>query len=169
MSPYIRHKYATEVKGILCDILKKFSTDGDRLVRNKANEVIKLYFNDKYFKSLLDVSGYSDWNTDDDNCEKFENLEISEVGFTHKCWAAQESNPQIACSKTSNNFEFADIDSLFGDEEPVSKKVKLDTDDILKRLELETDILCSIIPNEFSDQHRLRISSVYDKLKSIIS
>ncbi|KAI8419991.1 hypothetical protein MSG28_008594 [Choristoneura fumiferana] len=101
--------------------------------------------------------------------------------YAHKC----VENAQIVelsssgCSKelkeNSNNFDFADIDSLFGGEtdydQPASKKAKLTmvhrTADIISRLETDSSLLCSEKENVFSYEEISRIRAVCDRLRNI--
>lgn len=136
---------------------------------NSLEETYKLLqdspHDSKYWRNNLISEGGSHKSVYEHKC--VENAETIELGSS-------------GCSKelkeNSNNFDFADIDSLFGGEsdceQPVSKKAKLTNEDritdVISRLETDSSLLSSEKENVFSSDEISRIRAVCDRLRNII-
>lgn len=103
-------------------------------------------------------------------------LELSmPLTYTHKCLEYEvielgSTRTSIDNSK-SNNFDLADIDTLFEDErdsEPASKKIKLNVniEQIICQLEQDALALCNV--KEKLNKYKNRVRNVCDKLNSLI-
>ncbi|XP_061720640.1 FIGNL1-interacting regulator of recombination and mitosis-like isoform X2 [Cydia pomonella] len=109
--------------------------------------------------------------------EQWNHLTSVYSSYAHKCIESpvvEILSLGSSREKHSGNFEFADIDSLFGgdDSEPASKKAKYTNEgrlgDIIARLEADSLLLSSEKENVFSTEEISRIRIVSDRLRNII-
>ncbi|XP_046970400.1 uncharacterized protein C1orf112 homolog [Vanessa cardui] len=104
------------------------------------------------------------------NIDRKELLEIvSENIFVHKCINDNNADLKVDAIKTSSNFDI-DIDSLFEESEPASKKAKIDIDieNLVSNIENNVSQLSQAKENILND-HKNRIKNVCDNLRNIIS
>ncbi|XP_050352405.1 uncharacterized protein C1orf112 homolog [Nymphalis io] len=102
--------------------------------------------------------------------DRKEQLEIvSENIFEHKCVDVNNKDIKLENMKTSRNFDI-DMDSLFEESEPASKKARFDMDieNLLSNIEGNVLQLVQAKENMISD-HKNRIKNVCDNLRNIIS
>lgn len=172
---------------ILVQTLKNIMQDVDAVVRNKLlNEVCNPRNeaqNHKILKILNDNSLRQIWNTlsvqRQQNVQKEmkDRLELSmPLTYRHRCLEYEvielgSIRTSIDNSK-SNNFDLADIDTLFEverDSEPASKKIKLNVDieQLICQLEQDVSTLCNVKEN--LSEYKNRVRSVCDKLNSLIN
>ncbi|CAB3234895.1 unnamed protein product [Arctia plantaginis] len=98
--------------------------------------------------------------------------------YCHKCIEQgddfRDSGSVCLQHTLSNNFDLIDIDSLFepeSDAEPACKKAKLNINElegIVRRLETDASLLCSVKENIFTSEYKNRIKIVCNKLNNII-
>ncbi|XP_047536181.1 uncharacterized protein C1orf112 homolog [Vanessa atalanta] len=102
-----------------------------------------------------------------DRKDRLEN--VSENIFEHKCINDYNVDLKLEANKTSSNFDI-DIDSLFEESEPASKKAKLDMniENLLSNIENNVLQLSQAKENILND-HKNRIKNVCDNLRNIIS
>lgn len=160
--------------------------DVDTTVRNKfLNEVCNPRHetqNQRILKILKDNSLRQIWNTlttqRQQNTQKEikDRLELSmPLSYRHKCLGCQVT--ELGSKRTSidnsksNNFDFADIDTLFEvdrDSEPASKKFKhnVDIEEIIRQLEQDVTALCDVKEN--LSEYKNRVRKLCDKLNNLI-
>ncbi|XP_050684619.1 uncharacterized protein C1orf112 homolog isoform X2 [Leptidea sinapis] len=147
------------------DILSSLATENRTkiLVYNVVMSNIELYnivSEEPFYKLLSDIESRRNSILE----LKEELLLVSEGRFAHKCLSSKLETQE------QNNFDLADIDSLFDTDgqEPASKRVKLnlnEADDLLNKLEEAASELCAM--TVFSAPQRRRVSDVCNILRNI--
>lgn len=158
----IDNKYPLDVLDIVRDIMKNFVNGKDETVRYKACDTIFTQFQEtKYLKLLADVKMYRPVpKSNKKNKENFGNMK-----FVHKCVIEKVEKPD-------SQLDFVDMEAIFGNEEPDSKRIKLNNNKIvgiLNRIDADVDLLYKLKENIFGEQQRNKINVICDKLKDIIS
>lgn len=181
---HINDENTTVASSILIQTFKNIMQDVDTAVRNKLlNEVCNQRHkeqNQRILKILNDTSLRQIWNALNVQRQEYMQKEIKNrlelsmpLIYRHKCLESRviELGSTSMDNSKSNNFDFADIDTLFEterDTEPAAKKIKLndEIEELICQLEQDVSALCNVKEN--LSEYKIRVRNVCDKLNSLI-
>ncbi|XP_063385877.1 FIGNL1-interacting regulator of recombination and mitosis-like isoform X1 [Cydia fagiglandana] len=174
------------LESLTTDAFKSIIQKSDNVIHNCLLTHLRKYTDHKNYEyvvaqvfslddSLQEIYSSFLQGTTHDN-EQWNHLTSVYSTYTHKCIESPvvELLSSGSSREKSSNFEFADIDSLFGgdDPEPASKKAKYTNEgrlgEIVARLEADSLLLSSEKENVFSTEEISRIRIVSDRLRNII-